>query len=84
MGGPERFPWGAIRWQDHGQQCPGAGLFTEYGIPYYAKVDIEGSDRLCLEALLGFADRPRYVSVESDKVSLRALEEEFDLLEQLG
>jgi FkbM family methyltransferase len=59
-------------------------LFAEYGIPYYAKVDIEGSDRLCLEALLGFDDRPRYVSVESDKVSFRALEREFDLLERLG
>lgn len=59
-------------------------LFAGYGIPYYAKVDIEGSDRLCLEGLLDFDDRPQYVSVESEKVSFPALEEEFDLLEQLG
>ena len=59
-------------------------LFSRHGMPYYAKIDIEGSDRLCLEALLNFEDRPRYVSLESDKVSLRALEHEFDLLEQLG
>lgn len=59
-------------------------LFAEYGIPYYAKVDIEGSDRLCIEALLDFKDRPQYISVESDKISFRALEREFDLLEQLG
>ena len=59
-------------------------LFASYGIPYYAKVDIEGSDRLCLEALLGFDDRPQYISVESEKVSFQALKREFDLLERLG
>jgi FkbM family methyltransferase len=39
-------------------------LLQQYGIPYYLKVDIEGADRLCLEALAEFSDRPKYVSVE--------------------
>lgn len=59
-------------------------LFATHGIPYYVKVDIEGSDRACLEALLVFDDRPQYVSLESDKVSFTSLQREFDLLEQLG
>jgi len=40
------------------------------------KVDIDGSDRLCLEALLDFGDRPQYISVESEKVSFSALKRE--------
>ncbi len=56
----------------------------EYGIPYYMKVDIEGMDRVCLEALLEFAKKPSYLSIESEKVSHEKLIEEFHLLEQLG
>jgi FkbM family methyltransferase len=56
----------------------------EFGVPYYMKVDIEGADRTCLEALLEFENRPAYVSVESEKSDWNALEEEFDLLERLG
>jgi FkbM family methyltransferase len=59
-------------------------LLAEHGIPYYMKVDLEGSDRLCLEALLDFGDRPKYISIESDKLSFSSIEREFDLLEQLG
>jgi hypothetical protein len=56
----------------------------EFGVPYYMKVDIEGADRSCLEALLEFESRPIYVSIESEKRDWSALEEEFDLLESLG
>lgn len=34
-------------------------------IPYYLKIDIEGYDDLCLDALVGRADLPKYISVES-------------------
>jgi FkbM family methyltransferase len=55
----------------HGSRChelnvrtvPFASLLAEYGVPFYLKVDIEGSDGLCVRAL----DRdalPRYVSCE--------------------
>jgi FkbM family methyltransferase len=54
------------------------------GIPYYMKVDIEGADRLCFEALAQFVNRPTYVSLESEKNDFGALLAELDLLERLG
>ena len=38
-------------------------LLAEFGVPYYLKVDIEGHDHLCIEAL-GGPNLPRYVSIE--------------------
>jgi len=59
-------------------------LLDEYGVPYYLKIDIEGADTLCLEALLASADRPKYVSLESSKTSFDDLVNEFCLLQKLG
>lgn len=56
----------------------------QYGIPYYMKIDIEGSDTICLRSLLGFELKPSYISIESDKTSAEALREELNLLERLG
>ena len=56
----------------------------QYGIPYYLKIDIEGSDLVCLESLLHFDIKPNYISIESEKTTFRALEEQIDLLVQLG
>lgn len=42
---------------------PFAELLDEHGVPYYLKIDIEGSDRLCLDALVP-PGLPRYVSIE--------------------
>jgi FkbM family methyltransferase len=39
-------------------------ILRRVGIPYYLKIDIEGSDLLCVKALHGFAERPAYVSAE--------------------
>jgi FkbM family methyltransferase len=39
-------------------------ILREYGLPHYCKIDIEGSDHLCL-ADLEAASRPRYISVEA-------------------
>ena len=55
-----------------------------YGIPYYMKIDIEGMDLVCLKALLAFDEKPDYVSVESEKVSFKKLQEELDLFLTLG
>jgi FkbM family methyltransferase len=55
-----------------------------YGIPYYMKIDIEGSDTICLKSLLGVEPKPSYISIESEKVSFQRLREELNLLEQLG
>ena len=40
-------------------------ILREYGVPYYLKIDIEGSEFLCLDALRDFPQRPHYVSIES-------------------
>lgn len=44
---------------------PFAGILERFGIPYYLKIDIEGSDGLCVQGLAGFKDRPRYISWEA-------------------
>lgn len=55
-----------------------------YGIPYYLKIDIEGMDRVCLNALLEFDEKPSYLSIESEKVSFKELKNEMNLLLQNG
>ena len=56
----------------------------QFGIPFYLKADIVGSEVICLRALLGFENKPDYLSIRSEKVIFSRLEEEFYLLEQLG
>jgi FkbM family methyltransferase len=59
---------------------PFASILSEFGVPYYLKVDIEGSDMECLKALRSFVARPRYLSIESEQLSWQSLLNEFDLL----
>jgi FkbM family methyltransferase len=59
-------------------------MFEDRGVPYYMKVDIEGSDLLCLEALRSAPTRPRYLSIESNKLSLTGVRQELDLMAELG
>ena len=40
-------------------------VLREFGVPYYLKVDIEGLDMVCIEALHRFSARPSYVSLET-------------------
>lgn len=61
-----------------------AQILQTYGVPYYMKVDIEGSDIYCLQPLLKLDVRPDYVSIETEHASPEKLEEELNLLEQLG
>ena len=61
-----------------------AGALERFGVPHYLKVDIEGADHICLRSLAEFAERPRFVSIESEKVDWHALESEFELLARLG
>jgi FkbM family methyltransferase len=44
---------------------PFGGVLAEHGVPHYLKVDIEGNDRLCLQAL-GPGALPAFASVEMD------------------
>ena len=56
----------------------------KYGVPFYMKADIVGSEVICLRAMLEFENKPDYLSIRSEKVIFRRLEAEFDLLEKLG
>jgi FkbM family methyltransferase len=58
-------------------------VLDECGTPYYLKVDIEGSDLLCLKALHG-RERPAYVSFEADMDSMDRVFEQFGILSNLG
>lgn len=60
------------------------GLLRGHGIPHYLKVDIEGADMLCVEALAQFDARPDYLSIESGEGSWRSIVDEFTTLEKLG
>lgn len=61
-----------------------AECLRRFGTPHYLKIDIEGSDLLCLRVLLEFKRKPDYISLESEKISFTKLKEEFLLLEKLG
>lgn len=55
-----------------------------HGVPYYLKIDIEGADMICVNALKKFKLRPDYISVESDKTSFWKIRNELRLLVELG
>lgn len=61
-----------------------ADAMKRYGVPYFMKIDIEGCDKFCLEALSCFEARPSYISIESDKTSFENIRLEIDLLITLG
>ena len=68
---------------------PFSQILAEYGVPHYLKIDIEGNDSLCVNAL-GGGSLPKYLSVESECVGDSAVlsEEEavgmLSLLRDLG
>lgn len=61
-----------------------AACMRDHGVPHYLKIDIEGADRLCLEALRDIRERPRLVSMEAEQFDFAALMADLDLLEELG
>jgi FkbM family methyltransferase len=58
--------------------------FNRFGIPYYLKIDVEGVDRLILQTLREFSERPEHVSIESEKVDFSQLQSELQQLRDLG
>lgn len=46
---------------------PFEDILAEFGIPYYLKIDIEGADHYCLEAL-DPSDLPHFLSFEKDRL----------------
>ena len=61
-----------------------AEVLRAHGIPRYLKIDIEGADLHCVEALRAFDARPDYVSLEIDKTSLARMRREVAALRDLG
>lgn len=59
-------------------------VLREHGIPRFMKIDIEGCDMVCIEALKSFRERPDYVSLESDKTGFERVAREIDALTELG
>jgi FkbM family methyltransferase len=59
-------------------------IFESFDIPEYLKIDVEGADKLVLEALRKIESRPRYISIESEKRDFAILEAEFNLFDTLG
>ena len=59
-------------------------VLTAHGIPYYLKIDIEGFDMLCVQALAMFTERPKYVSIEINDSSYATASEPLHLLQELG
>lgn len=39
-------------------------ILDEYGVPHFMKIDIQGNDRLCIEALDGAKIIPKFLSIE--------------------
>jgi FkbM family methyltransferase len=90
--------WGTVRsdWADRNAQIGTSSSvievnavdfstsIREHGVPHFMKIDIEGCDAICLDALRGFEERPTYVSIESDKTSIENVKRELDLLSELG
>lgn len=61
-------------------------IYRTYGVPFYMKIDIEGSDVDVLKSLFKVETnmRPKYVSIESSKTSFKNLQEELRILSHLG
>jgi FkbM family methyltransferase len=60
-----------------------AEVIQEHGVTHFMKIDIEGCDMVCINALRSFSKRPDYVSVESDKTSFANIKGEIDALTDL-
>lgn len=64
------------------ETLPFRQLIEEEGTPFFAKIDIEGSDSLCLKDLAATASRPAYLSFEAQDADETAVD--IKLLESLG
>jgi FkbM family methyltransferase len=60
-----------------------ASLLEEFGTPLYAKIDIEGFDAVALRSLIGAAELPAYVSVETECLGQDEVPTEDQILETL-
>jgi len=43
-------------------------VLEKYGVPFYLKIDIEGNDLLCIDALVDVKEGPKYLSIEGGSI----------------
>ena len=59
-------------------------VIAEYGLPRYLKIDIEGSDLICVKALKQYPPPPKYLSIESHAYDEQETVNQLNLLRSLG
>jgi hypothetical protein len=59
-------------------------LIKRFGMPYYLKIDIEGTDLLAIKQIAGMPEIPKFLSLESEKRSWKKLLEECSVLKGMG
>ncbi|WP_392530600.1 FkbM family methyltransferase [Nostoc sp. C117] len=64
--------------------CRFEKILEQFGIPYYLKVDIEGTEILCVNALRQFDEKPQFISIESTKTSWDTWLNELAVFKELG
>jgi FkbM family methyltransferase len=60
-----------------------ASLISEYGCPYYCKIDIEGADILAIQSLESIQNKPKYISCEVDCRGKNEVTTDFPILNEL-
>ena len=76
--------WSSIRPSIQVKRIDFVDIVVRYGIPFYLKIDIEGSDRYVLSTLGRFPSRPKYISLEAERANFSNLESELRMLRDLG
>ena len=94
----EKDDWSTIS-KDQAKRCESLGthntvmrikcttfeeILGQHKVPYYLKIDIEGVDLLCLEALKAADQKPRFISMEAALGSGDEVFSEIALLWNLG
>jgi FkbM family methyltransferase len=61
-----------------------AEYFRKYGMPYYLKIDIEGTDLAAASSVEELEDRPQFISIETEINRFGRALGEIELLRSLG
>jgi FkbM family methyltransferase len=66
------------------ETIPFGDVLGRFGIPHYLKIDIEGYDMLCVQALHAYPVKPAYISLESSvSINTAPLDAVFNELAEL-
>lgn len=57
-----------------------SSLISQFGVPHYCKIDVEGFDHICINTLKNCSEIPRYISCETECFSENQVVCENDIL----